>query len=474
MKLRTKITVISCLSMLVACVFAETIIWNINKRTQLYNTLMNGYDEIYKTYEMIDEKLIRLPEKDRKSYAVMCVILKTNADDYVICADRTGTDQETGKDLYYDIYNQTKISAGNLLDTNYKAYRDCFYKRLKYGDRQYYVYSWDFKSVEGRKLLYLYDITETNDRLYTIAYGMIIITLCVIAVCCYIISGIIKSAFSPIEKLNNAAGLIASGNYNERIEVGKRDELGVLAENFNVMAEAVEQRTRELETMEWKKTLLMGNLTHELKTPMTAIIGYVETLLMAKITPEEQEEALVYIHDECRRLERMSAKMVQLLGLEHQYSMEKKSCSIHALFTAVADTYEPVLSGKNITIEIKENDEYIYADMDLMTDVLINLLDNAIKASDENGSIYLAIGEDTEGKYISVRDTGAGIPKNELDKILEPFYMVDKSRNRRKGGAGLGLALVSEILKQHKFELVIDSEPGKGTDVRIYNMFTKC
>ena len=136
-------------------------------------------------------------------------------------------------------------------------------------------------------------------------------------------------------------------------------------------------------------------------------------------------------------------------------------------------SFNSSLVNKDVQLLVSEHGEKMLMDLDLMTEVIINLIDNAIKASKEGNSIFLTAGTDEKGVYISVKDNGIGIPEEEIDRILEPFYMVDKSRSRKTGGAGLGLALVAEILKQHEFVLQINSKMGSGTDVRIYNMFTK-
>lgn len=133
--------------------------------------------------------------------------------------------------------------------------------------------------------------------------------------------------------------------------------------------------------------------------------------------------------------------------------------AIKKLFLSVAMSCEIILKNKEISLEIVENGEHFVMDFDLMTDVLINLLDNAIKASEEGAKIILRATD----RCIEVQDFGRGIPKDEQNKILEPFYMVDKSRSRKNGGAGLGLALVSLILEKHNIKMSIVSELGEGS-----------
>jgi signal transduction histidine kinase len=237
------------------------------------------------------------------------------------------------------------------------------------------------------------------------------------------------------------------------------------------MAEAVEQRSEKLYEEQRKKTLFMGNLTHELKTPMTAIMGYAETLLTTKLTREDEEEALAYIYSECGRLERLSHKMMQLLELENTNEngeIVKTNTPVREIFDASAESCSRLISEKNIQLHIEENGERFLMDVDLMTDVMVNLIDNAIKASKTGGSIYLISGTDENGHtFIEVMDEGVGIPDEEKSKITEPFYMVDKSRSRKSGGAGLGLALVKLILEKHGLSLEIRDGEKCGTIVGI-------
>ena len=221
----------------------------------------------------------------------------------------------------------------------------------------------------------------------------------------------------------------------------------------------MEARTHSLEESEKKKTLFMGNLTHELKTPMTAITGYAQTLLSAKLSEEQQQEALMYIYEECTRLERLSKKMMKLLELEADDGLAFEDITVESVFAAAKRACGVILGEKQISLKIVQHGEVFPMDADLMTDVLVNLIDNAVKASRQGGEIILKAGEN----FIEVQDFGCGIPKEEQEKIIEPFYMIDKSRSRKSGGAGLGLALAALIIKRHGARLEIKSEPGKGT-----------
>ena len=167
----------------------------------------------------------------------------------------------------------------------------------------------------------------------------------------------------------------------------------------------------------------------------------------------------LYIYEECTRLERLSKKMMKLLELDCDGELEFSDTPVKVIFEAAAKSCGRTLRERRIKLEITEHGEHFLMDADLMTDVVINLVDNAIWASEPGGTVLLK----AYGRYIEVCDFGQGIPREEQDKILEPFYMIDKSRSRRKGGAGLGLALTATIAKRHNVTLAIESEPQKGT-----------
>ena len=229
------------------------------------------------------------------------------------------------------------------------------------------------------------------------------------------------------------------------------------------MAEKIKLREEELSESEHRKTLLMANLSHELRTPMTSMSGYAELLLNARLSDEDRETALMYMQSECGRLSRLSGKMMKLLSLDQDQELVLKEVTAAKLFANACRICDSIAEAKKIRLVCRENGESFMVEEDLMTEVLVNLIDNAIKASPEGAEIFIT----AKDKSISVTDSGRGIPEEELHKILEPFYMVDKSRSRKSGGAGLGLAIVKLILERHNATLDIDSALGEGTSMNL-------
>ena len=194
---------------------------------------------------------------------------------------------------------------------------------------------------------------------------------------------------------------------------------------------------------------------------MTAISGYAKTLLTVKLPEEDREEALSYIYEESCRLERLSRKLMNLLLMEEEDGIDPVEVSAKELFHKAEEACRRNLAEDGICLECHEKGEVFCVDEDLFTEVLINLIDNARKASSAGDSIILAAKENV----IEVRDFGRGIPEEERERILEPFYMIDKSRSRKSGGAGLGLAITAMILKRHNCKMQIESKVGEGTRI---------
>lgn len=268
----------------------------------------------------------------------------------------------------------------------------------------------------------------------------------------------------PIKKLIKSSSRIASGYYNEHLDYSGNGELGELAESFNKMTEAIEEKVQQLEIDAERKEDFVTNFAHELKTPLTSVIGYADMIYHRDLPREEIKNAARYILDEGLRLEALSFKLMDLTMLNKQnFILEQLSSK--EVFQNILDTIKPIIKGKNIDISIDVEDEYIEIEFDLFKMLILNLLDNSIKADSNELKI---IGYKINNKYhIEVRDNGRGIPKKEIDRITEAFYMVDKSRSRAQHGVGLGLSLCEKIAKIHKSNLKISSEVDRGTVVSL-------
>lgn len=228
----------------------------------------------------------------------------------------------------------------------------------------------------------------------------------------------------------------------------------------------LERSIGTLENVAARREEFIGSFAHELKTPLTAIIGYADMLRSKDMTPKTRFTAAGYIFSEGKRLEALSLKLMDIIVAGNQ-ELEIKRFEVGYFIRAVAAVTVPSLSAEGILLDLRWEPGYIEVEPDLFKTLMINLVDNARKASHKNSTIEL-FGKVEDGGYaLYVKDQGRGMPKEELTKITEPFYMIDKSRSRAQNGAGLGLALCQRIAELHNTKLEYDSEVGKGTTVRV-------
>lgn len=272
---------------------------------------------------------------------------------------------------------------------------------------------------------------------------------------------LVNRSMRPLAELKTAAGRIAAGGYGERATVLSKDEVGALAMDFNAMAEAVENHIGELTETAERQRLFIGGVTHEFNTPLTTVILNADTLQNAYMDEDEKQTALSYIERQCKWLERMTQKLLKLITLKQD--MELQPASVPKLFERVEESVAETLRQRGTRLLSDCQIDMLNMDSDLMQSVLINLVDNASKASAPGQAVTMRAYDDV----IEVSDNGIGIPESELARITEPFYVVDKSRSKKLGGSGLGLALVKEIISAHGAELEIDSGVGIGTTIRV-------
>jgi signal transduction histidine kinase len=276
------------------------------------------------------------------------------------------------------------------------------------------------------------------------------------------------SAFitNPLKKLNTAANRIAQGSYNERLSISSGDEIGELSDSFNLMADAVEEKVFELLENARQKEDFVANFAHELKTPLTSVIGYADMLYQKILPPEQIKEAAWYILNEGLRLEALSLKLMDLIVLNRQdFILEEMHTN--ELLSDIAGGLKPVLEEKKVILHLDVHPAYIMAEYDLFKTLILNLIDNAFKAACGRIDITGRHNEKQNRYTISVADNGRGMQTHELARITEAFYTVDKSRSRKQHGAGLGLALAERIAEVHGSSLEFNSGEGVGTVVKI-------
>ncbi|MCL2224149.1 MAG: HAMP domain-containing histidine kinase [Defluviitaleaceae bacterium] len=265
----------------------------------------------------------------------------------------------------------------------------------------------------------------------------------------------------PVKKMNTVAAKIAQGNYRERLQFYGRDEIGELAHSFNLMAEAIEGKINELQDTARRKEEFVANFAHELKTPLTSVIGYADMIYQKNLPPQQVKDAASYILNEGLRLESLALKLMDLTVLKRQeFIMEELNAQ--ELFENISQSLKPMLNKHGATLNLHIQPATIRVEYDLFKTLIFNLIDNAVKADGKKIDI---IGTRHGEKYaITVADNGRGIPARELTKITEAFYTVDKSRSN---GAGIGLTLAEKIAEIHGSKLLFESTVKVGTVVTI-------
>lgn len=301
------------------------------------------------------------------------------------------------------------------------------------------------------------DITELHDILMHSAY----ITLAVI----FVLSFVILLAFQffvyrPLSKITEAAKQYASGNLEYEIPVNTEDEMGYLSASLNYMSS-------QLRDMEDYQKKFVANVSHDFRSPLTSIKGYVEAMADGTIPPEMQEKYLKIILFETERLTDLTQDLLTLNEFDTKnLLLNKVPFDIHEVIKNVAASFEGVCTQKKISIELVFATKHleVVADRRKIQQVLYNLLDNAIKFSDLDSAITIETTERGDKVYTSVKDYGIGIPRKSLNKIWERFYKTDLSRGKDKKGTGLGLAIVKEIIQSHDENINVVSTEGVGTE----------
>ena len=308
------------------------------------------------------------------------------------------------------------------------------------------------------------DISTTYNSIVSLAWTFAAVSLAGILLGAGCIALIMRRSIRPLTALAETARQIAGGDYSMRADVHTGDEIGTLAGDFNMMAEAVETRIAELTETAERQQLFIGGVTHEFKTPLTALLLHARMLRRANMTEEEKDGSLAHIESQCEWLERLVQTLLRIITLDCE--IERKPCAVDALFDRVQQNTQKSLADRGVTLNILSDGGTLLVNADLIQSLLINLVDNAAKAYDVDApdkQVLLA----ASGNTIEVRDFGRGIPDEAMERIFEPFYMVDKSRSKKSGGSGLGLALVRKIADAHGAELTVESSVGKGTTVRL-------
>lgn len=452
MKLTTKLTAICAVLILtVAAALSGMMLWQVREQSydsleehtqEKLNDLVNSFVDLL----TFDYSAIESPNS-RKVY-LQYHFQNFNIEGSALAMDGELITSPTQIDPrnYMELTLQNRIQSARCSDSG----KDFLVlgRALDYNETEFHVYL-------------IADATYIHQNLITLMGRFVLMAVCV---CVFGLLGVlwlIRRTMAPLAQLQMTTQCIASGSYGERVDIHSKDEVGLLAENFNRMAVAVESHVQSLTEQNARQQLFIGSVTHEFKTPLTSLLLNVDTLRNVYLPEEMQQELLESMDGQLQWLKQMVHKLLKLISL-HQ-SVQIKQASVQELLEQVRKITQGAMQKHGTVLEVSCKTETLPMDKDLLCSALVNLIENSAKASSPGQVIHLR----AEGNVLEVSDSGRGIPQKDLERVTEPFYMCDPSRSKTKGGFGLGLALVKEIAAVHRAALDIQSTPGVGTTVRM-------
>ncbi len=349
------------------------------------------------------------------------------------------------------LYNDSGLALDRLLDGRDEAYLSVGAKRL-----------YAAKAQAGTCTLYvLSDCSpvffelQGLTRLFALIGGGAFLLIAVLTPL------LTRALLSPLKELERAARRIAGGDYQTPVAVKHNDEIASLGRSFEQMRQSVQAHLLRVTEVAEERKLLLGALTHELKTPLTSIVGYSEALEKLNLSPAQQRESIAFLHRESRRLESLTQKLMRLITLSDGERIDCVPLGGEQLDAIVRPLLQAASEKSGSAADLDLSGFRAAGDADLLCTVLTNLYDNAASAGAKTVRIT------GSGNRLTVADDGSGIPEAALARVTEPFFRADKARSRTGGHAGLGLALVRQIVQLHRGTLTIETSPGRGTTVTV-------
>lgn len=334
---------------------------------------------------------------------------------------------------FYDSFRENTLTVFSTITNNYK--------------------------VQGYVLIHkpMTDVLAQSTGIVDIAFLSVMIVLICAAILLIVFNFIV---YKPIQKITNAAEQYARGDFSQKIAVDTNDEIGYLANTLNYMA-------TELDTFEEEQRKFISNISHDFRSPLTSIKGYIEAMIDGTIPVEMQEKYLNIILFETERLNKLTQNILDLNQFGNRgMSLDITEFDINQMIRTTTMTFEGVCNKKGLSFDLllTGSELFVKGDMGKIQQVIYNLIDNATKFSNNNSAIIIETNIRNEKVLISVKDTGIGIPSDSTKKIWDRFYKTDQSRGKDKKGSGLGLAIVKEIIQTHNENINVISTEGVGTE----------
>lgn len=302
-------------------------------------------------------------------------------------------------------------------------------------------------------------------QLYKAAITGAIAAICIAGVIAYVIA---RGISTPIRQMKEVADAIAKEQFDKRTTIKGEDELAELAQSLNAMSDELKLKIERLKYLDNVRTDFVANVSHELKTPLTSIRGFVETLEDGAINDANNARRfLAIIKKHAQRLGNIIDDLLHLSELESGGGIEMAELDLKGLINEIAMGFGHSLAVKQqkLSVETAGGDFTLRGDRDRLEQVFVNLIDNAIKYTGEGGQIKVQLARAGDCVNVTVEDNGIGIPKEDVERVFERFYRVDKAHSRELGGTGLGLSIAKHIVSAHNGKIRIESEVNKGTSV---------
>ncbi len=383
--------------------------------------------------------------------AINADIFLTDTDGKILlCTDTEETCVHTGR----------SVSPEELLSASSNSYQSVGTMDM-YSESHYNV-GLPVRMQNGEIIAYIFASTSTSGHtifLTEILQMFLLSAAGVVVISMVVIYFITDNMAKPLIAMAAATKSFAAGDFTVRVPVGTNDEIGNLAMSINSMATS-------LATLEQTSRSFIANVSHELRTPMTTISGFIDGILDGTIPPNQQNKYLAIVSEEVKRLSRLVVSMLNIAKIEAgETQISPKAFDINDTVCRVVFSFEQAIEAKNLEIIGLDTDKVmVMADPDLIHQVVYNLVDNAVKFTNQDGYISFEYTQKNDFIYVSVKNSGEGISQENLVKVFERFYKTDRSRSLDKNGVGLGLHIVRSIVQMHGGEISANSQDGVYTE----------
>lgn len=457
MKLRTKLTVFSTLLIVIAVASCCALILSFVRSSKIKDVSETGLADFQSFCNSFRQSVAAdLPDNAivRRSFLISAF---RSVDGFQEFSLRRGDDYICNNSGF-DIESLLQAGAAESMDGDIGIWQ----KTIRVAGTDYFAAHAILPiGTEKYDLSFARNISKVTDEIRVLAVQCAAVGLGVTGVTVVAMWMLVYRAMKPVDQLRTGARELALGNYGNRIPIKGRDELSELAADFNGMADAIAANVDALHEKTERQQTFINDLSHEIKTPVTSILLCAETLLGRNVPAETRDRLLARIYGQGKWLETLSQKLMTLVMLKGEIELRPES--VAGLLNAVKETASGALHEQGVELITDCGADTLRMDFDLMRSALVNLVMNAAKASGNGQAVEIR----AHNRVIEVIDHGRGVPPEEIARITEPFYRLDRSRSRKQGGAGLGLALVKRILEAHDARLVIQSVVSEGTTVRI-------